>query len=146
MCHRSSILVGLAIAGLLIALPGSAGAAPGGKVTTTLTITFPTFPFDTRLGEIHATFRAAPAGDGTWLVDATFRPHEFYILVGSEFIFRVQVRGTASATSSAVPGVPVTVTASGMTFPNPFTGEQQAYPLTCTFTVSPEGVVSVQSI
>ena len=116
----------------------------GHAVTTNLLL--PNAGYGTE-GELRATFSATPQSDGTWSVEATFRPHGLRKGFYNDFGWLwSRVHGSASADAVAQSGVTVQIEASGLYCDSPFTGNRVDLTTMCSFTVDSDGVVTVQYV
>jgi hypothetical protein len=148
---RLPILPGLAVALVLTGWAATIAAAPIPAVTTSLSFFDPSAPQYSQfnLGELRAKFRTTSVANGTWSVEATFKPHSLdhafysYMPLGSPLIW-LDVSGSASTVVAAAPGNAIQITASGLSCAN--SNEQFDLNVVCSFTVGTNGVVTVQSI
>src|SRR5262245_44600098 len=100
----------VALVGLLLTLAPIQPARADPVVTTNYSA--PHYPD----GELRATFRATPIGDGTWQIEATIRPHSIWLpdSVWGNFYGYSKLRGTATAAVTVAPGVTTSMGAGGM--------------------------------
>ena len=126
------------------------GECPGLLVppkTVNNSLSFVNFAYATE-GELSADFRATQLSDGTWSVEASFRPKpslRIFILMWDLGGYWARVRGSASGPVIAAPGVPLQLDVPGLSYVNS-NGIKVAFVTSCALLVGADGVVTVQSI